>query len=198
MTQRKAFNFYASYWEQIKLLNDKQKLDIFTAICSVQFLEVNINDVVFNDKTCTLVWTGVKHSIHSSLYGFINKNKSIGYQVVEPLSMGGCQQVQLKEKEQYGFNFKKSLLDLGIESNIVIDYLKVRRNKKATNSETAFNSIKKELAKSNLSANESIQIAVEKSWSGFKAEWLNNLNNGTHQQNNNSESKVKWDNVKFH
>jgi len=76
------------------------------------------------------------------------------------------------------------VLDLGIEKQIVEDYLKVRKTKSATNSETAFNSIKSQLEKSNLSANESIKIAVEKSWSGFKAEWINNLNNGTHQQNN--------------
>jgi hypothetical protein len=61
--------------------------------------------------------------------------------------------------------------------------LKVRSKKKATNSETAFDSIKTELKKSSLSANESIKIAVVKSWAGFKAEWINNLDsNGTYQQ----------------
>ncbi len=72
------------------------------------------------------------------------------------------------------FNFKKSLIDLGIENNIASDWMLVRR-KKGYNTETAFNKIKSELEKSPLSANESIKIAVEKNWVGFEAEWIINL-----------------------
>ena len=62
----------------------------------------------------------------------------------------------------------------------------VRKEKKASNTETAFNSIKKEIEKSNIAPNEYIKLAVEKSWKGFKAEWVNNLN-----INNNGKNKVK-------
>lgn len=95
---RKAFNFYRSYHEQLKLLNDKQRLQIYDAICSVQFLEVNINDISFTDKTCTLVWVGVKHSVKASLDGYLYKtsdNKDI-----EPLAKGGGEAPWQQEKEK--------------------------------------------------------------------------------------------------
>lgn len=71
------------------------------------------------------------------------------------------------------FSFKQALLDLGVCESVVNDFLLVRKNKKATNSETAFNRIKNEIAKSGLTANECITIAVEHSWQGFSAEWVN-------------------------
>lgn len=87
-------------------------------------------------------------------------------------------------EEQPVFNFKKSLLNLGIETQIVSDWLKVRRSKKATNSQTALNSIIKEIKTSGKSANECITLAVENSWAGFKAEWLNKQTNEKTRTNN--------------
>lgn len=72
------------------------------------------------------------------------------------------------------FNFKQALLDLGVDEKIVDDWLLVRKNKKATNSETAFNAIKKQIELSGVSANDCITLSVEHSWAGFKAEWYNN------------------------
>lgn len=104
MTERKAFNFYKSHWEQMKLLNDKQKLELFKAICEVQFLEVNIDDISFSDKTTILVWTGIKHSLSTSIGGFINKQKGLNKDVIIPLSKGlkkgGDQQEEEKGEEE--------------------------------------------------------------------------------------------------
>ena len=97
---RKAFNFYRSYWEQMKLLNKEQKYKMFNAICEVQFLETNINDINFKDKTLNIVWTGVKHGIESSLNGYITKQKSLNKEVVLPLSKGGAEGVLQQEEEK--------------------------------------------------------------------------------------------------
>jgi len=78
-------------------------------------------------------------------------------------------------KKENKFNFKKSLIDLGVETNVVSDWLKVRSKKKATNSETAFKSIQREILLSGLPANDAVKIAVENSWSGLKAEWIQNV-----------------------
>lgn len=83
-----------------------------------------------------------------------------------------------------GFDFKRALLDLGIEENIVNDWLLVRKQKKATNTETAFKRIKNEIALSGVSANECITIAVERCWMGFKAEWVKNVTSSYKYQNN--------------
>ena len=84
------------------------------------------------------------------------------------------------------YNFKQALLDLGIESKIINEWLLVRKNKKATNSETAFNSLLNQIELSGLSPNECIKISVENSWSGFKNEWLNNKQNGNNTSKNNN------------
>lgn len=72
------------------------------------------------------------------------------------------------------YDFKKALLEIGVSLPIAEDWLKVRQAKKAANTETAFKGIQREILKSGLSADECIRIAVERSWQGFKAEWLNN------------------------
>ena len=79
-----------------------------------------------------------------------------------------------KEKNSV-FNFRKSLLSLGIDKNLVDDWLKVRKTKRATNTQTAFNGLKKQLDLCKLDNNAIIEKCIENSWSGFKSEWLNNV-----------------------
>ena len=78
-----------------------------------------------------------------------------------------------KEKD-VRFDFKKSLLEIGVSPQVAEDWLKVRKAKKAANTETAFKRIQEEIELSGLSADECITIAVERSWQGFKAEWVSN------------------------
>lgn len=78
-----------------------------------------------------------------------------------------------KEKD-VRFDFKKSLLEIGVSPQVAEDWLKVRKAKKAANTETAFKRIQKEIELSGLSADECITIAVERSWQGLKAEWVAN------------------------
>jgi len=70
------------------------------------------------------------------------------------------------------FNFKKSLIELGVDEKIVSDWLKVRAKKKSANTETAFKAIKKQILLTTHPANDCIKMAVEKSWSGFKSQWF--------------------------
>ncbi len=76
------------------------------------------------------------------------------------------------------FMFKTSLLNYGLEKQLVDDFLKIRKNKKATNTQTAYNSFILEIEKTGREKNEVFKIIVESGWSGFKKEWLNR-NNGT-------------------
>jgi hypothetical protein len=84
--------------------------------------------------------------------------------------------VNVKDKKDINtFDFKKSCMSLGIELDIINDWLLVRKGKKASNTKTAYELIKSELSKTTLSANECIKIAVQNSWSGFKSDWLKTL-----------------------
>ena len=48
----------------------------------------------------------------------------------------------------------------------------IRKKKKAVNSKIAFEALKKEFDKTNMTPKECLTICCEKSWSGFKGEWV--------------------------
>lgn len=70
------------------------------------------------------------------------------------------------------FDFKNSLIEIGVSPEVAEDWMQVRKTKRASNTETAFRRIKNEIDKSGLSANECITIAVARSWQGFQADWV--------------------------
>lgn len=75
------------------------------------------------------------------------------------------------------FNFRQSLIGLGVEVEVVDAWLQVRKAKKGVNTKIAFAAIEKEILQAGQnghSANECIRLAVEKSWAGFKWEWMEN------------------------
>ena len=72
------------------------------------------------------------------------------------------------------FDFKNSLIEIGVSPEVADDWMQVRKAKRASNTETAFRRIKIEIDKSGLSANECITIAVARSWQGFQADWVAN------------------------
>ena len=77
-----------------------------------------------------------------------------------------------KDKEVKKFSFLKELVGLGVDRKIAEEWIKVRKNKKLTQTETAFNKLKNEIDRSGMSANDCITLCVEHSWGGFKAEWV--------------------------
>lgn len=72
------------------------------------------------------------------------------------------------------FDFKNSLIEIGVSPEVADDWMQVRKAKRASNTETAFKRIKNEIDKSGLSSNECITIAVAQSWQGFQADWVAN------------------------
>lgn len=70
------------------------------------------------------------------------------------------------------FDFKSSLIGLGVSQEVASEWMKVRRAKRAVNSDIALKAIEREIKKSGLSADAAIRIAVERSWSGFDASWI--------------------------
>lgn len=74
------------------------------------------------------------------------------------------------------FVFKKALINFGAASNLADDWITVRKNKKASNTETALNGFMSQVEKSGLDVNTVLKICVDNSWSGFKQSWLANIN----------------------
>lgn len=82
------------------------------------------------------------------------------------------------------FDFKKSLLSLGFDSNLVSEWLKVRKSKRLTNTETALNKFIKQIELTGLDKNLVLEKCVEKSWGGFESSWMTNVS--VQQSNNQS------------
>ena len=82
--------------------------------------------------------------------------------------------MEINNNKDKRFDFKKSLIEIGVSTEVVEDWMQVRKAKRASNTETAFKRIKNEIDKSGLSANECITIAVARSWQGFQADWVVN------------------------
>ena len=74
------------------------------------------------------------------------------------------------------FSFYHSLIKIGGNENLVSDWLKVRKNKRATNTETAFKKFTTQVEKSGYNINEVLEKCIEKSWSGFDADWFKKEN----------------------
>jgi hypothetical protein len=108
--------------------------------------------------------------------------------IVKDIKVDEIKPKKSKENTESKFSFRKSLSEIGVEDLIITDWLKVRKNKKATNSQTAFNAISKEITKSGKDANTIIKTCVENSWSGFKTEWLKTLQNGNNSGNTSKDA----------
>ena len=72
---RKAFNFYASFDETARDLNDKQFSEFMRVLLDVQFMRVHIDKVIFTDKIVELLWKANKHSIKKQLEGYCSVQK---------------------------------------------------------------------------------------------------------------------------
>ena len=73
------------------------------------------------------------------------------------------------------FSFRDSLRGLGVSAATVDAWMQVRKAQHAVNTEIAFQAVERELKKAAAaghSAEDCIRLAVEKSWRGFNASWL--------------------------
>ena len=70
------------------------------------------------------------------------------------------------------FNFRKAMLSEGFAPELVDEWLKIRKAKKAINTERAFKTFIEQVRKTNQNINTVLSIIVQKQWKGFEAEWL--------------------------
>lgn len=74
------------------------------------------------------------------------------------------------------FSLRSALIAAGVSADVADAWLAVRKAKRAVNTEVAWRAIEREISRSGRSAGECIRFAAERSWAGFKAEWLNEEN----------------------
>ncbi len=127
---RKAFSFYRSHYEQMKLMNKTQIADLVMAICEVQFLEIHPDDILFKDKVTELVWVGIKHGIEASVKGYVSKKGGISTplargskNVSTPLEQGEEEEEGEGEEEEEEEEKGKGAISVITPATIVADYL---------------------------------------------------------------------------
>jgi len=87
------------------------------------------------------------------------------------------------------FNFKNSLLNLVENEVLVNDYLVLRRSKKASLSQTFFESLKSECDNNNYPISEALKVCIERNWAGFKYSWIENIEIQNKKQQNGTEKQ---------
>ena len=75
------------------------------------------------------------------------------------------------------FMFNRELVNLGCDKKLVDAFMAVRKTKKATNSEKAFELFIGKCKQSNLTMNQILEICIDKDWKNFDATWLKSQNN---------------------
>lgn len=131
--------------------------------------------------------------INSTDIGTVPKTEqSQNYQETVPFlphnsTKNGTQNLKGTKKESNNnikFNFALELKNLGANEQLISDWLQVRKTKKAGNTQTALNGFMKQVEKSGLPLNTVLEICVIRSWQGFNAGWLNNIDLTAYNQNN--------------
>ena len=87
-----------------------------------------------------------------------------------------------ENKKEEGFDFLKSIIDLGVDEQVANDWMVVRKKKGASNTPTAFNRIKKEIEACSATPNECITLVAENSWRGFEARYFTDNNASSSKQ----------------
>lgn len=183
LTKRKGFNFFRSYYDVYnELETDADKVAFIDALLDRQFLGIKPTELKGMAKFAYISQT---NSIDSQVKGFEDKTGIILNPTQGGL-IGGCitptQQVEVKEKveEQVEvknitalptFSFYHSLINLGCNKQLVSDWIKVRKNKRLTNTETALKKFITQVEKSGYSIDEVLEKCIEKSWGGFESDW---------------------------
>ena len=80
--------------------------------------------------------------------------------------------VNVKEKDIYIYSFLNSLIEYGFDKDLSKEWMKVRKDKGATNTLTAFKGFVKEVEKNGNDINFILRTCIERSWKGFNSEWI--------------------------
>ena len=143
-------------WEEQK----EQRSEAGKKSAAARATKINDRSIPFNEKVRN-------QTVSVSVNENVNENVIVNEKIIEYTPTAK-------------FSFFQSLINLGVEKDLVNDWLAVRKTKKATNTKTAFNNLLIEFEKSGKPINEIIKKCAVENWSGFKSSWQwqnNNLNN---------------------
>lgn len=134
---KKKINYYKSFYDVSKKLNQKQFYEFNMAIYDVMFFEKDIESISFSDNIVELLWSSIKHSLISSIEGYCSK-QNIDYKgLFNTLSKGVDKGVtnNANEKEKEKDNVKDKDND-NVKDIVAYLNLKANTNYKASSEKT--------------------------------------------------------------
>lgn len=179
-------------------LSKPTQLMFLSAKCKVskEVLEAIIKDLVNLEKfdtelwnECNIIWCQdfidsiqdayrKRNNLCMTKQGLSSLLISLGRKKQSKLISKGDGNTQRKEKEIKEeeiiekFDFKKSCIFYGFKPELVVDWLKVRKNKNLTNTETAFKKFINQVELNGQDKNLILEKCIEKSWGGFESDWF--------------------------
>jgi len=101
-----------------------------------------------------------------------HKQHSSNIQITPTKEVKNIKEIKKKENNKpTAFKFFQAFLDLGVDKDLLNDWLTVRKKKKATNSKTAFDGFIREVSKTKLTVSEAVRICTERNWTSFNSTW---------------------------
>jgi hypothetical protein len=97
-------------------------------------------------------------------------------------------EIENKSEKNEKFDAEKYLIETGLSFDLIDDFVRVRKHKKAPLTKTAILGIEREAKIAKISLALAIEVCIERNWIGFKADWYNNKINGNGITNNTAES----------
>ena len=70
------------------------------------------------------------------------------------------------------FNFRQAMLSAGFAADLTEDWIRIRKAKKAVNSERAFKLFIEQVQRTGQDKNTILALVVQKQWKGFEASWV--------------------------
>ena len=84
-----------------------------------------------------------------------------------------------KEQKVKKFNFKASLIELGVDKQFVSDWLVSRKIRRLSNTPSALDRVIVQFKRAKeiygMTPNDCVKMAAENSWGGFNADWVENV-----------------------
>lgn len=176
----------AEYWnrnnkmtiEEAKLrLRNAEMVDLLIA---KNYLKTKKNNLVISFLDLEKQTISAKRLIlsESGRKGGLSKAKGSLKQGYSNIDKEEEEEVYITEKTlpKLKFSFISALIQNGFDEKLSRDWMEVRKQLKAVNTETAFNDFLRQVQKHGGNKNEILRTCVERSWKGFNHSWIEKEN----------------------
>lgn len=158
--------------EQLKIISVDRSTHINTFFLTLSLYEKSVH--VLNNRT-ELLCTKKPYTVSTDKADTVCTEKPYLYKERK-------KKENINTEKQEKFSFAVALKNLGADEQLIKDWLIVRKTKKASNTQTAFDNFQNQFNKTDVHINTVLKLCIERDWKGFNASWLANVNLSEYQE----------------